>query len=53
MYVTQRRWTDFVVKGSRSQQIYSKIVFFSEEFLNKVLPKLYIFFERLIAPEIA
>ncbi len=53
MYVTKRRWVDFVVKGSKSDEIYCKKVCFSEDFWNKVLPKLSLFFERWLLPEIA
>jgi hypothetical protein len=53
MYVTKRRWVDFVVKGSKSDEIYCKKVCISEDFWNKVLPKLSLFFERWLLPEIA
>jgi hypothetical protein len=53
MYVTKRRWVDFVVKGSKSDEIYCKKVCFSEDFWSKVLPKLSLFFERWLLPEIA
>ncbi len=53
MYVTKRRWVDFVVKASKSDEIYCKKVCFSEDFWNKVLPKLSLFFERWLLPEIA
>jgi hypothetical protein len=53
MYVTQRKWTDFVVKGSESNDIFCQRINFSQEFWNAIFPKLYLFFQRWMAPEIA
>lgn len=54
MFVTQGKWTDFVVSGSQSNNhLFCQRVFFSEEFWNAVLPKLLSFFQRWVAPEIA
>lgn len=54
MYVTKRKWTDFVVSGSRSKDsLFCQRVFFSDEFWNAIFPKLLSFFQTWVAPEIA
>jgi hypothetical protein len=53
MFVTGKRWTDFVVKGSMSESIYVERVMFDTDFWNDVLPKLESFFTNHMLPEIA
>jgi hypothetical protein len=53
MFVTQRKWTDFVVKGSMSDELYIERVYFDCDFWSLVLPKLCRFFEHYMLPEMA
>lgn len=52
MYVTERKWTDFVVKGSNCSSLFCQRVHFSLDLWNTILPKLECFFENWIAPEL-
>ena len=54
LFVTEKNWTDFVVKGSMSESIYIERVMFDSNFWYfGVLPKLQSFFANHILPEIA
>ena len=53
MFVTGKKWEDFVVQGSNSDGIYIERVKFDSEFWNGILPKLELFFNNHILPEIA
>ena len=53
MYVTQRSWSDFVVKGSRDTGLFCQRVAFCQAFWEVTLNKLEVFFDRWIAPELA
>ena len=54
MFVTGRKWTDFVVKGSMSESIHiERVIFDSNFWYFEVLPKLESFFTNHILPEIA
>lgn len=53
MYVTSKTWTDFVVKSSTGGPLYIERVFFNKEFWGKVFPKLELFFNNFMLPELA
>ena len=53
MFVTQRKWTDFVVKGSTGNELYIERVNFNSEFWESVLPKLCNFFQQQVLPEMS
>lgn len=53
LYVTDRHWCDFVVKGSLGTGLFCERVSFSSEFWKATLVKLEEFFDRWLAPEIA
>ena len=53
MHVTKRNWTDFVVKASKSSDIFCQRIEFSKHFWEENFSKLHNFYDRWIAPEIA
>ena len=53
MFVTNRQWTDFVVKGSLGNEVYMERVCFLADHWEEVLPKLSSFFDRHILPEVS
>jgi hypothetical protein len=53
MYVTDRNWTDFVVKGSLGTELFCERVYFKANEWNNVLSKLTEFYDRWIVPELA
>jgi len=53
MFVTQRKWTDFVVKGSIGNDIFCERVFFSISQWNNIFTKLKAFYDRWIVIELA
>ena len=52
MYVTGRMWTDFVVKGSQSNELYCERVYFSRNHWDLAFPKLEAFYNNWIVPEL-
>lgn len=53
MFVTQRQWTDFVVKGSSGDGLFIERVSFACKFWENILPKLCSFFDRYTLPELS
>lgn len=53
MFVANKEWNDFVVKGSRGRSIFIKRVMFDSSFWKTVLHKLEFFFNTYMLPEIA
>ena len=53
MYVTERKWADFVVQGTQSSELFCQRVEFSKVFWEATFSKLTLFFDRWIAPEVA
>jgi hypothetical protein len=53
MFVTERKWTDFVVQGTQSRDIFFQRVQFSIVFWKETFSKLNSFFDRWIAPELS
>ena len=53
MFVTGRKWTDFVVQGSQSSDLFCERISFTQTYLTTTLPRLEHFFDRFIAPELA
>lgn len=53
MYLTKRKWTDFVVAGSQATGLYIERVNFDKLWWENVKKKLTLFFERYIVPELA
>jgi len=53
MFVAERKWTDFVVQGTQSRDIFCQRVKFSTVFWKETLSKLNSFFDRWIVPELA
>ena len=52
MFVTGKTWTDFVVKGSSGNSLYIERIEFNSVFWAEVLPKLKLFFNKYMLPEI-
>ena len=52
MFVTGRKWTDFVVKGSGCDSLFCERVHFSIDRWKSILPKLESFFNDWIVPEL-
>ena len=53
MFVANKVWNDFVVKGSGGTSVFIQRVFFDSSFWNTVLHKLEFFFQTYMLPEIA
>ena len=53
MYVAGRSWDDLVVKGSLSTDLFIQRVEFDASFWATVFPKLELFFQRHMLPELA
>ena len=53
MFVANKEWNDFVVKGSRGTSVFIQRVFFDSSFWKTVLHKLEFFFHTYMLPEIA
>ena len=53
MYVTERRWNDFVVKGSTGSELYIERVQYDAEWWDCVKKKIEKFYDNHICPEIA
>lgn len=53
MYLTKTKWTDFVVGGSETSDVYIERVAFDSEWWASVKQKIELFFERYVLPEIA
>lgn len=53
MYVTERKWNDFVVKGSTYTELYIERVKFDNAWWDSVKEKLETFFDNHICPELA
>lgn len=53
MFVTDRNWIDFVVKGSESPSLYIERVSFNNVWWVEIKPKLEKFFEEAMLPELA
>ena len=53
MFVSERKWNDFVVKGTLSPELFIERVEFDHSFWGSVLVKLELFFDKHILPEIA
>ena len=53
MFVAQRKWADFVVKGSTGDELYIERVHFDPNFWEEVLPKLCDFSHQHVLPELS
>ena len=53
MYVTERKWTDFVVMGSDCEELYIERVQFDNKWWGQIKTKLETFFDAHICPELA
>jgi hypothetical protein len=53
MYVSKRKWTDFVVMGSGSDELYVERVTFDDTWWHVIKCKLEKFFDAHICPELA
>ena len=53
MFVANKEWNDFVVKGSRGRSVFIQRVIFDSSFWKTVLHKLEFFFHSYMLPEIA
>ena len=53
MYLSERKWADFVVVGSRTPDIYIERVPFDSQWWENIKRRLKFFYEQYILPELA